>query len=80
LQWFKAHSRVEENKYFVQSGQNRACFKEVKRVSILDAEVKKFEETGESEILSEVVLKNGVFVTDSDEAAPICDELNTQTT
>ena len=46
----------------------------------LDAEVKKFEETGESEILSEVVLKNGVFVTDSDEAAPICDELNTQTT
>ena len=46
---------------------------------LLEQEVSRFEETGESEILSAVVLKNGVFVTDSENATPVCCILNSQT-
>jgi len=45
-------------------------------MTTLNEEVEKYEQTGESEILSAVVLKNGVFVTDADEAQAICDGLN----
>jgi len=79
LQWFAAHSRVEENKYFVQLWQNRVLKGGEFVSDLLEREVSRFKETGESEILSAVVLKNGVFVTDSENATPVCCILNSQT-